>query len=263
MIKEYLLLLRMHGALDALEGISQIQEKEAYVLALLKAEQEYRELKKMSTRLTAASFPSDKEWDEIDPSLNPKIDFAKVKALGNGEFIRRKENLCLMGKQGTGKSHSLVALGRQLCRQGYSVKFCTAHSLVTGLEEAKEAHKLSKLMKALQKPSLLIIDELGFIPFTSKGANLLFNVFTSRYEIGSIAVSTNLSFDKWIDLFQSPELTAALVDRFTQNAHLFVYAGQSIRLMKRNKKKEEKDMSGALPPAPPDKHSDSRQHPCS
>lgn len=239
MIKEYLLSLRMHGALDALEGISRIQEKEEYALALLKAEQEYREQKKMSVRLTSAAFPSDKEWDEIDPALNPKIEFSKVKALGDGEFVRKKENLCLMGKQGTGKSHSLVALGRQLCRRGHTVKFCTAHSLVTSLEEAQGEHKLSKLMKTLLKPSLLIIDELGYIPFTPTGGRLLFDVFASRYERGSIAVTTNLSFDKWIELFESPELTAALVDRFTQNAHLFVYTGQSIRLLKRNKRKQE------------------------
>ena len=261
MIKEYLLSLRMHGALDALEVISRIKDKEEYVLALLKAEQEHREQKKMAVRVSSATFPSDKEWNEIDPSLNPKIEFSKVKAHGDGEFVRKKENLCIMGNQGTGKSHSLVALGRALCRQGFSVKFCTAHSLVTSLEEAQEGHKLSKLMKALLKPSLLIVDELGFIPFTPRGGRLLFDVFASRYERGSIAVSTNLSFDKWIELFQSQELTAALVDRFTQNAHLYVYLGQSIRLLKRNKKKEEDTGRGSAP-APRTKPSDSRQHPC-
>ena len=96
-------------------------------------------------------FPTDKRWDEIDPTLNPKIDFKAVKNLGSGEFIGKKENLCLMGQQGTGKSHSLVALGRQVCEKDYSVKFYTACSLVNALEEARERNKLSKLMQDISE----------------------------------------------------------------------------------------------------------------
>lgn len=231
MLKETLLSLRMYGALQALESFSRIEGREAYITALLEAEIKYREQKKTDTRMKYASFPSDKEWNEIDKSLNPEINFDAVKALGDGDFVQKKENVCIVGHQGTGKSHSLVSLGRELCRQGISVKFYTAQGLVRELEEAHDSHKLSKKMRALIKPKVLIIDEMGFVPFTERGANLLFEVFSNRYEKGSIAVSTNLSFDKWVSLFKSVELTAALLDRFTHKAQIFVYRGESVRLL--------------------------------
>jgi DNA replication protein DnaC len=143
-----------------------------------------------------------------------------------------------MGMQGTGKSHSLLALGRQLCEEGFSVKFYTACGLVNALEEAKAERQLNKLMKSILKPQLLVIDELGFVPFTENGARLLFEVFSRRYEHGSIAVSTNLSFDKWVQIFGSVELTAALVDRFTHKAHNFVYEGESIRFLEAKERKK-------------------------
>jgi DNA replication protein DnaC len=243
MLKDLLLSLRMFGALESLEAFARLESKEEYVAAILKAELEHRQLRQEKKRLKRASFPSEKEWAEIDKKLNPEIDFESVKALGNGDFVRRKENLCIIGHQGTGKSHSLVALGRELCRQGISVQFCTAHSLVTSLEEAQDEHKLGKMMTALMKPSLLIIDELGFVPFTKKGSSLLFDVFAKRYEKGSIAVSTNLIFDKWVNLFRSMELTAALLDRFTHRAHIFVYKGESVRFLTSKQRMEQQARS--------------------
>jgi DNA replication protein DnaC len=238
MLKETLLSLRMFGAVEAMESFSRITDKSAYTEALLKAEISYRDERKNERLLKSATFPSEKEWGEIDKTLNPEIDFNSVQALGSGEFVRNKENLCLVGHQGTGKSHSLVALGRELCRKGVSVKFYTAHTLVTILEEAQDDHTLSKITDALLKPQLLIIDELGFVPFTKKGANLLFDVFAKRYEKGSIALSTNLTFDKWSSLFRSTELTAALLDRFTHKAHIFAYKGQSARFLESKKRQE-------------------------
>ena len=240
MLKEILIALKMRGALNALEDLSKIKGKDEFAQALLQAECNYRHQKTLERGLKAASFPIDKAWSEIDHSLNPEIDFKSVQALGNGEFIRKKENICLMGKQGTGKSHSLIALGRQLCEDGFSVKFYTACALVNALEEAKAQHQLNKLMKSILKPQLLVIDELGFVPFTENGARLLFDVFSRRYEHGSIAVSTNLSFEKWVQIFGSIELTAALVDRFTHKAHNFVYKGESIRLMEAKIRKKGK-----------------------
>jgi DNA replication protein DnaC len=240
MIKKILTELNMKGSLQIMEAIDRIEGKEEFAIALLQAERDYRNLRALERRINGAKFPTNKRWDEIDPKLNPKIDFKSVKKLGSGEFINNKENLCLMGPQGTGKSHSLLALGRQVCEEGFSVKFYTACALVNALEEAREQHKLSKFMQDIVKVPLLVIDELGFVPFSERGANLLFDVFASRYERGSIAVSTNLSFDKWIQIFGSIELTAALIDRFTHNAHIYVYEGESVRLRqaKKNKHKE-------------------------
>lgn len=240
MLKKTLVALKMKGALNALENLSKIKDKDEFVQALLQAECDYRHQKALERGLKKASFPIDKDWGEIDHTLNPEIDFKSVQALGNGEFILKKENLCLMGTQGTGKSHSLIALGRQLCDEGFSVKFYTACALVNALEEAKAQLKLDKLMKDILKHQILIIDELGFVPFTENGARLLFDVFSRRYEHGSIAVSTNLSYEKWVQIFGSVELTAALVDRFTHRSHNFVYEGDSIRLMEAKKRKKGK-----------------------
>lgn len=238
MVKELLSSLKMQGALEALPDLERIEgiTKEAFVTSLLKAENEYRERRRAKRRLSQAKFPTDKEWCDIDEKLNPSVDFSKVKELGSGKFVDLKKNVCLMGQQGTGKTHSLIALGRELCRKKITVKFYTACALVNELEEAKVNHTLSKLMKSLSKPQLLIIDELGFIPFSDNGARLLFDVFTNRYERGSIAVSTNLSFDKWIQLFGSVELTAALIDRFTHNCAIVTYKGESVRLLQAKKK---------------------------
>jgi DNA replication protein DnaC len=240
MLRKTLVALKMKGALNSLEDISKIKDKDEFVQALLQAECDYRNQKALERGLKKASFPIDKIWSEINPSLNPKIDFKSVQALGSGEFIRKKENVCLMGTQGTGKSHSLIALGRQLCDEGFSVKFYTACALVNALEEAKAQLKLNTLMKDILKHQLLIIDELGFVPFTENGARLLFDVFSRRYEHGSIAVSTNLSFEKWVQVFGSVELTAALVDRFTHRSHNFVYEGDSIRLIEAKGRKKGK-----------------------
>lgn len=240
MLKKTLVSLKMNGALNALEDLSKIKDKDMFVQALLQAECDYRHQRKLERGLKSASFPIDKAWNEIDQTLNPEIDFKSVQALGKGEFIHKKENLCLMGNQGTGKTHSLISLGRQLCEAGFSVKFYTACALVNALEEAKGLNQLDKFMKSILKPQLLTIDELGFVPFTENGARLLFDVFSRRYEHGSIAVSTNLSFEKWVQVFGSVELTAALVDRFTHKAHTFVYEGESIRLMEAKKRKNSK-----------------------
>ena len=225
-----LITLKMAGALEALPKLSGVRDKHQYLKSLLQAEIQHREERTAKRRLSQAKFPTDKEWHDIKEDINPQIDFNKIKGHNNGQFIRNRENLCLMGQQGTGKTHSLIALGRELCRQKISVKFDTAANLANQLEEAKASHSLSKLMRALIKPELLIIDELGFIPFSENGARLLFDVFASRYEKGSIAVSTNLSFDKWLQIFGTPELTAALIDRFSHRCHIYSFEGKSARL---------------------------------
>ncbi len=235
MINDLLTTLKMNGALEALPSLENVKDKTQFLVGLLQAEIEYRAIRAAKRRLSRAKFPVEKEWCDIDPSLNPEIDFSKIMSLGKGDFIAQNKNLCLMGQQGTGKTHSLIALGRQLCRRGVTVRFHTACELVNHLEEAKANHSLSKLMQTLVKPQLLIIDELGFVPFSENGARLLFDVFASRYERGPIAVSTNLSFDKWVQIFGTAELTAALVDRFTHRCLILSYKGQSVRLVEAKK----------------------------
>lgn len=239
MIKDLLTSLKMKGSLQVLGDIDHLKERDQFLIALLKAEMEDRDTRANKRRLAQAKLPTDKEWRDIDPNINPDIEFSKVEKLGNGLFIQNRENLCLMGQQGTGKTHSLTALARDLCRRGFTTRFYTASALVNLLEEAKANHTLTKVMQSLLRPNLLLIDELGFVPFSENGARLLFDVFASRYEKGSIAVSTNLSFEKWVEVFGTPELTAALVDRFTHKCTTITYQGTSVRFLDAKKRKEE------------------------
>jgi DNA replication protein DnaC len=238
MIEDLLTKLKMRGALSALPGLKEIKEKDQFLIGLLQAETMYRENQAAKRRLSQAKFPIDKDWSDIDKELNPSIDFTTLEALDEDHLINKFNNLCLMGQQGTGKTHSLIALGRKFCRKGISTKFFTACGLVNALEEAKVNHTLSNFMQSLIRPQLLIIDELGFVPFSENGARLLFDVFASRYERGSIAVSTNLSFDKWIQVFGSVELTAALIDRFTHKCLIYRFEGESVRLIEAKKRKQ-------------------------
>ncbi len=237
MIEDLLIKLKMRGALSALSSLEDTKDKNQFLIGLLQAETTHRENQTAKRRLSQAKFPTEKEWSDIDKDLNPSIDFSTLESIGEDELINKRNNLCLMGQQGTGKTHSLIAMGRKLCRKGISTKFFTACGLVNMLEEAKVNHALNKVMQSLTKPQLLIIDELGFIPFSENGARLLFDVFASRYERGSIAVSTNLSFDKWIHVFGSVELTAALIDRFTHRCLIYRFEGESARLMEAKKRK--------------------------
>jgi DNA replication protein DnaC len=227
MIKNFLEQLKMKGALAAYaqnEGCNQ----EQLLFMLLSSEIEYRQNQANKRKMLQAKFPIEKEWSDIDKRVNPDIDFNNLEKL-DMDFIKKKQNLCLMGQPGTGKTHSLIALGRKLCRQGISTKFYTACTLVNALQEAKASHNLSKFMPSVLKPQLLIIDELGYIPFSEDGARLLFEVFSNRHERGSIAISTNLPFDQWTQIFGSVALSAALIDRFTHRCNIYTFKGKSIR----------------------------------
>lgn len=233
MIEEILSDLKLFGALDYYNNEYEPKLKDSFEQTLqlmLTKEKLRRSNNALKRRLSHAKLPYVREWEQIDEKLNKKIPFKKIKKLSSADFIAKKVNLCFIGAPGLGKTHSLVSIARDLCRQGMSVRFYTACDLVTQLEEAKDSLQLSKFMIRLMKPQLLIIDELGFVPFSESGARLLFDVFSKRYESSSIAVSTNLSFEKWPQIFGSIELTTALIDRFTHNCNIFTYEGKSARL---------------------------------
>jgi len=224
--------LKMYGALEFFSnGNYEKYEKEDFLRELLKAEISKRANSALKRRLTFANFPISREWEQIDHKLNPKIDFKKIKKFSDGQFLKEKKNFCFIGGTGVGKTHSAVSIGKDLCRMGYSVKCYTACDLVIFLEEAKNKGELSLAMKKIMSPTFLIIDELGFVPFSENGARLLFDVFSKRYEKGSIGITTNLAFHKWPQIFGSIELTQALIDRFTHRCDVFVFEGESIRLM--------------------------------
>lgn len=231
MLEKLLQDMKLFGALENLPQLNKVKDPQEYARLLLKAEYDFKNNRSIQRKLKTAKFPYVKEWTDLDYSLNPKIDFETIQKLSNCDFLKKHENIALIGTQGTGKTHSLIALGRAICRKNISVRFFKASELVNELKEAKKNYTLSKTMKKIMKFEFIIIDELGYIPFSDEGARLLFDVFASKYEYGSIALSSNLTFDKWTQIFGTIELTAALIDRFTHKSHIYNYKGKSVRLM--------------------------------
>ena len=155
---------------------------------------------------------------------------ALVMELARCEYIERRENVIAVGNSGTGKTHVALGLGLAACQRGMSVGCTTAAALVHELMEARDERRLLNLQRQLARFRLLIIDELGFVPLSTTGAELLFEVFSQRYERGSVLVTTNLPFDEWTDVFGSERLTGALLDRLTHHVHILEMNGDSYRL---------------------------------
>ena len=206
-----------------------------YLLRLAELELIDRHQRMMERRIRAARFPAVKSLDTFDFPAIPSVNKALVMELARCEYIQRRENVISVGNSGTGKTHVAVGLGLAACQRGMSVGFTTAAGLVHELMEARDERRLVNLQRQLSRLHLLIIDELGFVPLSTTGAELLFEVFSQRYERGSIMVTTNLPFDEWTEVFGSERLTGALLDRLTHHVHILEMNGESYRLKHRRK----------------------------
>ena len=160
----------------------------------------------------------------------PSLNKALVLDLARGDYIGRRENVIALGPSGTGKTHVALGLGLAACQRGLSVGFVTAAALVHELLEAREERRLLRLQRQLAAYRLLIVDELGYVPLSPSGAELLFEVFGRRYERGSTIVTSNLPFEEWPSVFRSERLTGALLDRLTHHVHILEMNGESYRL---------------------------------
>ena len=165
----------------------------------------------MLIQVDAARFPATKSLDTFDFPAMPSVNKHLVMQLARCEYVDRRENVIAIGNSGTGKTHVALGLGLAACQRGLSVGFTTAASLVHELIEARDERRLLNLQKKLARLKLLIVDELGFVPLSKTGAELLFEVFSHRYERGSVLVTTNLPFDEWTEVFGSERLTGALL----------------------------------------------------
>ena len=171
-------------------------------------------------RIKAARFPFTKSLDTFDFLAIPSLNKTLVLELARCEYVERRDNVIALGNSGTGKTHVAFGLGLAACQRGLSVGFTTAAVLIHELIEARDERRLLQVQKRLAGLKLLIIDELGFVPLSKTGAELLFEVFSQRYERGSTLVTSNLPFDEWTEIFGSQRLTAALLDRLTHHVHI-------------------------------------------
>ncbi len=201
-----------------------------YLLRLLELELLDRERRVVERRIRAARFPAVKSFDTFDFTAIPSLNKMLVLELGRCEFILRRENIIALGNSGTGKTHVALALGLAACQKGFTVAFTTAASLVNQLMEARDERRLLKLQRDLQAVKLLIVDELGYVPLSASGAELLFEAFSQRYERGSTIITSNLPFEDWTSVLGSERLTGALLDRLTHHVSILTMNGDSYRL---------------------------------
>lgn len=209
-----------------------------FLLRLCELEHIDRERRNIERRIKQARFPQVKGLDTFDFQAMPSLNKALVLELARCEWIGRRESCIALGNSGTGKTHTALALGLAACQKNYSVLFTTAAALVHELIEARDERRLRLLQKQLVRVDLLIIDELGYVPFTAVGAELLFEVISRRYEQGAILVTSNLPFDEWTSVFGSERLTGALLDRLTHHSHILELNGDSYRLETRKRRKQ-------------------------
>lgn len=200
-----------------------------FLLALMEQELSQRETNRRRRLIRQAKFPIPYSLDTYDFTLMPSLSKQKVLPLARGQFILNHENVVLVGEIGTGKTHLASALGYAAIEWGYKVRFFTAASLIAHLLEAQSNNQLSRLERSLSKQRLIIIDELGFVPFSQQGAQMLFTFISQRYQSGSIVITTNLPFAEWTQVFQDSRLLGALLDRLTHHCHILEFTGESYR----------------------------------
>ena len=207
---------------------------EEYLRELLDTELRSRHDRAAERRLREARFPDVKTLDQIDWKVLAGVSRPKALELASCEFVEKAEDVVIAGPVGTGKTHLAVALGVEATRRRHRVAFIRAADMVRDLLEARDARLLGRLHQRLLRASLLIIDELGFVPFERAGGELLFNLLSERHERRSTLVTTNLAFSEWVDVLGDEKLTTALLDRLAHRAHILTTKGPSYRMRARD-----------------------------
>lgn len=217
-----------------------------YLLRLCELERIDRERRNIERKIRQSRFPVIKSLDTFDFNAIPSLNKSLVLELSRCEWIQKHENVIALGPSGVGKTHLALALGLSACQKGKSVSFTTAAGLVHELMEARDERRLRALQKQLTRVDLLIVDELGYVPFTAVGSELLFEVFSRRYEQAATLLTSNLPFDEWTQVFGSERLTGALLDRLTHHVHILEMNSKSYRLSESQKRKKtgEKTQTG-------------------
>lgn len=231
----------------AIEATKEGLEYEAYLLQLMEREYEMRIENRKKAHVRQAGFPSKLYLQDLQRAFLPESAQQKMPILEQLDFIKEGQNVILSGNPGTGKTHIAIGLGLKACLKGYKVHFTSAHGLLTQLRESHSQRTLRTIEKRFEKYDLVICDEFGYVSFDKQGAELLFNLLSLRAERKSTIITTNLTFDRWEEIFGDAVLTSALVDRLTYKAHLINMTGESYRLRYAQEMNTPKSKNSSIP----------------
>ena len=227
--------LKMPGSLESLDDIlrsldSGALKAPAAIEALLGAQITLRNNRRLQAAVRSSRLPALKTLEGFDFSFQPSVKREQIDSLHTLGFIERKENVILLGPPGVGKTHLAISLAVACAQSGRRIYYGTLSDLITSLEEAQQAGRLTQRMKTLAFPALLVVDEIGYLPVSRTGAMLFFQLMARRYEFASTILTSNKSFTEWGDIFGDDVMAAALIDRLVHHCHIVNIRGNSYRM---------------------------------
>jgi len=249
LLESYLRQLRLPSFVQHYQKLAQDAAQtnlsyERFLLALAEGEVGQREVHRVERSIASAKFPVLKELSDFDFSVVQGLAKTRVLELAQGGYIERAEPVILVGNPGLGKTHIATGLALSACRQGHHVRFYNVAGLINDMIQAQQELRLSRFMTQMCKQQLIVLDELGFIPFTAAGAQLLFQFCSTLYERVAIIVTTNLRFGDWNSVLGNERMTAALLDRLTHKAHILEFVGESFRFRQRLQQQQQNGREG-------------------
>jgi DNA replication protein DnaC len=239
-VEDHLVRLRMGHVAQRIDAmLSEAARGEPTYLdfldSLLREEVDSKQRKRVQMGLTIAHFPQARTLEDFDFRFQPSVDQRLVKELSTGRFISLSDNVLIFGPPGVGKTHLAIAPGRAVVEAGHTVLFTSATALIAGLSKAETEGKLGEQLSFLAKSKLLIVDELGYLPFERRSAHLFFQLVARRYKRGSILITTNQSVSQWGTVFGDDVLAAAILDRLLHHSHTLTIQGESYRLRQKKR----------------------------